>query len=343
MSRKGQQKDDASRERLAHLGLAANRAGPPESCPDDDRFAEMLESEAGSAAHRSFFEHLSRCESCFQKWLAVSEALDNHLGKSADAVSWFKRRPVLAGVGSACGLVLVMMLYLALDYRPVLYDRVESQPDDQASIAEPDERVRAEADSEQRAASQPGAPTADSGLVLETETSQEQNEKPKINEPPPDASAPAPRARMKKEATGTAVDSLEHKKAMSYSYSADKGVSGSAATSRKLTMELNQRSPVAGQGAAVMSSEYSDFIDAAADLCRSGNGVFTVADTGQVLEQARMLLKSEALADGESRMFIEYVVNLLEKEQAIDDKERGEFCEKARTAVRQKERSADKP
>lgn len=349
MSRKGQQRNDsASRERLAHLGLAADRAGPKKSCPDDDRFAEMLESEAGSVAHRAFFQHLSHCESCFQKWLALSEELNGHPEKRAQAVSWFKRRPVLTGVGSACGLAMALMLYLAIDYRPVSYDRDDLQGDDAvsigSSIAEPDERIRAEDDRErkQRPMSREGAPPVDSGLGRQAGGTEKQAEAPKTEEQPLAPSAPAPAAPRQKQTTGSAADFLEQEALMSLSVDAAKGPPASVMKSDRLRMEVDRRSLAAGRGAAGMPREYKDFIDYVADLCRQNSGVFTAADSARLLKQARLLLESEALPAGEGRLFIEYVANFLEKEHAIDDKERGEFCEKARTMVMEKERSGDK-
>ena len=76
MSRKSHNRDDQqARERLAPLGLAADLADPGEPCPDDSRFSELLEAEPGSADQAQFFEHLSRCESCFQKWVALTDVL----------------------------------------------------------------------------------------------------------------------------------------------------------------------------------------------------------------------------------------------------------------------------
>ncbi len=349
MNRKEQKRDDSvSRERLAHLGLAADRAGPKGNCPDDNRFTEMLDGEAGSQLHRSFFEHLSRCEICFQKWLVLSEELGGHRKNRAGSVPWFKRRPVLTGVGSACALALVMVLYLAIDYRPVLFDKVASQSDDQASIgssiAEPGERGQVEADAEQRSKSRQRAASADTDLVPETRTIHGQAEAPKIEgQQPAVASAPAAPVRMQKEAASTAVDSAEHDRTLSQSDYADSGVPAPLEMSNRITMEAKQHRPVAGHGVVHKPKEYNDLIDRIAELCRSGDGVIEAADAGQMLKQARMLLAPEAIPAGESRKFIEYVVDFLEKERSIDDEKRGEFCAKAGAVIMEKQQSGDKP
>lgn len=101
----------------AHLALAADRPAEPEVCLDDDVFARFLEMSPGSEKHQEVLDHLSVCDACYQKWLSVTEILDKASEKQA---ARSRKRSLLTAAGSACALAVGVMLYLSIDYHPLV-------------------------------------------------------------------------------------------------------------------------------------------------------------------------------------------------------------------------------
>ncbi len=337
MSNKGQHRDDPiSRKRLAQLGLAVDSAGPEESCPDAERFAEMLDAEVGSAAHRAFLEHLSVCEPCLQKWLVLSDELDSRTQDRRGVSPWFKHRRLLTGVGSACGLALVAMLYLAIDYRPVLYDGADAQLSEKISsgstIAEPDAQPQPAADSgaDEQPENRQLSPSSESELALETvKKRQKAATPPRIEKKSTNvASAPASPDRVKEETTDGAADFLERDKSVLPGDSFDQGAAAPEMTTQSIKMAETMYRSVVGAADPHDVLQYSNFIDSVTDLCAMGSAGITADAVEPLLAQGRALLTPEALPTGERRIFVEEVVTFLEKEKPIDDKEWIEFCER---------------
>lgn len=353
MSDKGQHRDDpASRERLARLGLAVERSRPDESCPDAERFAEMLDAEAGSAVHRAFLEHLSVCEPCLQKWLVLSSELDRRSKDLTGAAPWFKRRRLLTGVGSACGLALAAVLYLAVDYRPLHYDGGDAQLAEESSsgstIAPPADRPRPETglDADEQLENRRFPPSPKSELVLEAgKTRQKAAPPPRIEEQSTNAdSAPIPSVRVKKEAAAGAADLLERHKSVPPGGTADQGAAAPevTVTAKSSRMAEAKYRSVVGEGLTSDTLDYRNFIDAVAGLCGSDRAGFTAEGAEPVREQGRALLVSEARPTGERRALVEELVTFLEKEITLDDKEWIELCKRVRMITEQ-EQNGDMP
>lgn len=312
MSRKEQHRDAfESRNRLAQLGLAADQIGPEANCPDDNRFAEMLEAKAGSAEKRAFLEHLSQCEVCLQKWLVISEELRRQ-PEEQTAAAWFTRRRLLTGVGSACGLALAAMLYLSIDYGSVHYDVADSQLQNTTL-----------------------SPSADSEPVVEAEKSRQQTMAPmRIEEESTEvASAPSPALRVKKETSGGSIDSLKRDKSVAGADYSDQEAVGPAVNGQSLGSEATQSRSFVAELEAGKQPEYNDFIESIADFCKSDGDEFRPPESAPLLEQGRVILSSEVLPAGESRRFVEDIVIFLEKERTIDDTKWIEFCERARVIM----------
>ena len=134
--------DTGKRERLALAGLAADRKTAMEPCPDAERFAEFLEADPASPEQQSFVKHLAACASCRQKWLILSEELDESKDKKAESGPWFSRRGLLGFVGSACAIAVGVMLYLSIDYTSVPLDVPDFPTEEIASEAPADPALR---------------------------------------------------------------------------------------------------------------------------------------------------------------------------------------------------------
>jgi len=106
------------RDRLAHLALAADRPALPGDCPDDETFARFVEQGPNGAGEQSVFEHISTCEACYQKWLSVSDVVDT--GRAKDRGAGRRKRLLMTAAGSVCATAVGIMLYLSIDYQPMV-------------------------------------------------------------------------------------------------------------------------------------------------------------------------------------------------------------------------------
>lgn len=104
--------------RLGRCALAADRTQKTSRCPDDDAFARFIEAEASDPGQHALLEHISTCEDCCRKWLALSEVLESTTALKASGRS--NTRRLLAAAGSVCAVAVGVMLYLSIDYQPML-------------------------------------------------------------------------------------------------------------------------------------------------------------------------------------------------------------------------------
>lgn len=111
------------RDLLAHLALAADRSAVPGDCPDNEAFARFLEIESESDDRQKMLDHISTCEACYQKWLSVSDVLDAESEK--ETATRFLNRRLMTAAGSACALAVGVMLYLSIDYQPLIKTDME--------------------------------------------------------------------------------------------------------------------------------------------------------------------------------------------------------------------------
>jgi hypothetical protein len=138
-------KNPETQRRLALLGLAAERRGAGQPCPDDQRFALLLEADPGSAEQQRFFTHLSECESCREKWLVLLDELERSSDQSAKAGLLRGRRGLLSLAGSVCAVAVGVMLYLSIDYHPVHFDARDAEAPERASQVVPADQDQAPA------------------------------------------------------------------------------------------------------------------------------------------------------------------------------------------------------
>ncbi len=323
MSRKAHKKDVLqARERLAHLGLAADQGEPGEPCPDDSRFSALLEAEPGSAEQALFFDHLSRCDSCFQKWMALTEVLGEPAQTRSRPGARWKRRGLVGAVGSACGLALGVMLYLNIDQRPPQYDA--------ADLSSGPAAVRT-------------APSPESAAAYKSEEAGPV-------EQPPEAAFSGETSRVAKNRAEAELPALvEQEMAGSTVAPGDAGVVGSvipgydderaADTAPEVPQPVQidrERAGFPPREPAAGSIDFISFISSFSDLCTTHPATLPPEDVWRpILNSGRLLLGSKQLGEAEKREFVEKSVRLLEKERAIDDKEWSELCEHARRLVPQ--------
>lgn len=337
MSRKGQNRDDPqTRERLALLGLAADRTEPAEPCPDDEHFAALLEAEPGSAGHRPFFEHLSRCEPCFQKWLALSEALGKRLEEGAKSASRRRRRRLYGVAGSACGLALGVMLYLGIDYRPLKYNAADRQRGDQSS--------------EVPTIRQPATSPAPGNALGPDETiSARQPSGPLVSEPVPSVGKNRAKSELFdiEEEQGRAVGSsarygqLSENKMDDLSSSpvgdtalsalpelADERLPDSAIEGKKILTTGRETVDPDDEDSVRRPAAFIDFASSVDDLCTAHTQGTLYKDAevwGPIIEKGQDLLDSEVMGERKIREFVAETIRLLGKE-SINDKEWGALC-----------------
>ena len=322
MIRKTQKKDSPQvRERLAQLGLAADPAEAGGACLDDSQFGALLEAAPGSAEQARFFEHLSRCESCFQKWMVLTDVLGTPAKTRSRRGSRLARRGLVGAVGSACGLALGVMLYLSIDHQPL--------DDDAADLASVPASVQSARSPEPQATDG----SAESGLMeqrpdaaLSVEARRVENSR---------AKAELPVLAEQKTAGGSAAP--EGSQAVGSIVQSDDERSADAAAEVSPPLRMNrERAVFSSRGPATGSLSFVSFAASLADLCTAHPETAAPEDMWRpILDTGRLLLGSKLRWEGESREFVEKSVRLLEKETAIDDKEWGELCEHARRLVPQ--------
>lgn len=295
-----------NRERLALIGLAADRETATEPCPDDERFAEFLEADPVSPEQQSFVNHLAACESCRQKWLVLSEELGQTAGKRAETTTWFGRRGLLSLVGSACALAAGLVLYLSIDYRPGQLDGTDSWTLEPAAEALRDQGMRQAAKS--------GADTP----------ARKKSEVEKLAEADAPASAPV-----------VISDHLESRAEFS-AESPKKQASAPAESHGKRT-----RSPQAvalhdEEGFAAdtdvleLHESLKNFIDSFSSLCESREaGEAQSVDFAQTAEQGRALLELEKTMEIPYKEFIGEIVQLPAQKEPVNDTQLDRLCTRA--------------
>ena len=291
------------RERLALMGLTADRETAIERCPDDGRFAEFLEADPASPEQQSFVNHLASCESCRQKWLILSEELSENAGKGAKTGAWFGHRGLLSLVGSACALAAGVTLYLAIDYRPVQFDgagsptaeRPSEAPTDQGlrQVVVPgaDTKVRKKLEVEKLAEADTAEPLAD--VVLDR-----QKVRTQMSAEMPSKPASAPAKSLGKQPGSPQVGPLHDQEGFSANVDA---------------LESNE--------------SLKEFIDSFSSLCESRETAGALgADLAHTAEQGRALLELEKTMETPYNDLIEEIVQLLAQKEPVKDTELDKLC-----------------
>ena len=294
-------KKTEQQERLALLGLAAERRSAAGPCPDEEQFALFLEAEPGSVEQRRFFDHLAACEFCRQKWLTLAEELEPSSGKEAGLRALLARRGLLSLAGSACAVAAGVMLYLSIDYHPGSLDS-DMSPAPEREIKAPEEQVlrsegrdsavqmKAEAETTAGAVvSEPAVEMSAKRLNIEMQ----QPVRPKTGPAPPLAEAPPDQFRA------------DRATAEQEGFSSDVG--------------SDQAYPTFGE-----------FLNVFLSLCEQRNkaGSFTASPTDTVAQGRDLLGLEETMTPAQKELVIE-IVQLLSGAEPVKDTELDRLCAKA--------------
>ena len=306
MSKKDTQLNNAeNRERLALLGLAADRQAVEEPCPDDERFAAFLEADPASPEQQKFIDHLGVCESCRQKWLILSEELAESKDKKAESGPWFSRRGLLGFVGSACAIAVGVMLYLSIDYTSVPLDVPDFPTKELASEAPADPALR-----------QVAKPDTDAEIKKEAESN--------------GLDSPATRE--------SAADVVSAQQKYRAPMSAESLTSGSATVEsrgeqprpKRASSQYAEEGFSAAAGAPEIHQEMAKFFDSFSSLCKSRE----VGDPDDeafkdTLEQGRSLLELDLAVVKPYRELVENIVQLLTSGEPVKGTEFEKLCTQA--------------
>ena len=291
-------KNQQNQDRLALLGLAAHRREADHRCPDDERFAVLLEAEPGSAEQQHFFYHLSMCESCREKWLVLSEELGRSSDREGATGFLHGRRGLLSIVGSACAVAVGVMLYLSIDYHPVVYeDNVNQVPadQDQAPAAETARVEGVEKD-------------AEAEKVVEADAAQVMSEPKRHRQ----ESQVQPPAKVK---TGPAPKMAE-----------------APMERQSLEQAFSDRQNFSvASGAMEESVQFGEFIASFLSYCSDRREeVSRAVQSEDVIEQGKGLLEREGTIARHKKAMIDKIIQLLGSSEPVKDTELEKLCEEAK-------------
>ena len=298
------------RERLALLGLAADRQDSREGCPEDQDFAEFLEADPSSPQQQRFINHLAVCDSCRQKWLVLSEELGASGAEKPPSSERLGRRTKLSLIGSACAVVAGVMLYLSIDYRTVQYEVVDSPVSesmapaptvkDRYRMAKPDSdaELKKETVAEMESAADPSQPAQ--GVAASHQDAREQQtlEQPGAPVPIP---AEAPMKLSKSKRISTLSD--------------DEGTSIGAGA-----MEYAAKAP----------HSFEDFLNSFTTFCADRKKLVSGNESIRtIVAQAKALLDEQQSLAAAHQEFLVHTMRLLTGSEPGKDTELDQLCKDA--------------
>ena len=290
-------KNPESQKRLALLGLAAERPEAGEPCPDDERFALLLEADPGSAEQQHFFDHLSACESCRQKWLVLSDELGRRPEHKDSSGFLHGRRGLLSIAGSVCAVAVGVMLYLSIDYHPVRYENdVTQAPADQAPAPAAEtvrvDGVKKEAEVEKMVEAD-AAKMASEPTRYRREAQMEQSAEVQTS--------PAPKM----------ADALEERRGEGQLFS-------------------DRQSFSVASGAMKHPVQFGEYIDSFLSYCGDRRGeVSSAARSEDIREQGKVLLEREGTITRDEKAMIDKIIQLLSSSEPVKDIELDQLCKEA--------------
>ena len=290
-------KNPETQKRLALLALAAQRRESTHTCPDDEHFALLLEADPGSAEQQRFFDHLSVCESCREKWLVLSDELGPGSDRRDKTGFLHGRRGLLSLMGSACAVAVGVMLYLSIDYHPGLYeDDVSQAPANQDQVPAAEtvrvDRFKKEAEAEK---------------MVETDAGQVVSEPKRYRR----------EAQMEKTATVKTSPAPQ--------------MSEPPAEQRGVEQALSDRQSFSvASGAARQPVQFEEFIESLLTYCKDRKeGISRAEWSVGMLEQGKELLEREETIARDKKAMIDNIIQLLSRSEPVKDTELHELCEKA--------------
>ncbi|MGA7279919.1 MAG: hypothetical protein WBW79_18440 [Desulfocapsaceae bacterium] len=136
------------KRRLALLALASEQQEEAlGDCPEPEVFAAFLEGNPAAPEYQAVLGHVSRCESCYQRWLELSRELGRAGQGASKAGSLVNRKRWLSGAGSIGAIALGIMLFLSLDYQaPEQQSAFQDAPETAPQAVPPSVRMQADED-----------------------------------------------------------------------------------------------------------------------------------------------------------------------------------------------------
>lgn len=290
-------KNPETQKRLALLGLAAQRREAEQPCPDDVRFAQLLEADSGSAEQQHFWDHLSWCESCREKWLVLSSELARSGDSKAKTGILRSRRGLLSLAGSACAVAVGVMLYLSIDYRPEHYEGTVLQAPADQDTTKISEAVRM--DGLKKEAEAETAAEADAGQAV-SEVKQYRRES-QLQQPAEVKTSPAPQM-----AEAPMVQRRSQK------------------------VLADRQSFSVASGALESPIQFAEFIDSFLNFCDNPQEEISRAVFSEdMLEQGKKLLELDGTMTPEQKGLVEKIAQLLSGSEPVKDTELGTLCEES--------------
>ena len=312
------------RRRLALLALASEQQEEAVGdCPEPEVFAAFLEGDPAAPENMAVLGHVSRCESCYQRWLELSRELKRAGQGASKAGSLVKRKRWLGGAGSIGAIALGIMLFFSLDYRgPDQQPAVQEAPETAPQTVPPSVRMQAD---------------EDYGAVEEKET-MIKKESPAENE----YSARQPLQQMGSVKPAAKAERLEKQKGEGGGYESVQEV--------RLQVPLDaDRVPLAEKRAGSVlavsdqlsrtAADLGAFMDLVSALCENDGGAELPTDQGwqqqlQILQdQGRALLESAA-AQEQQRLQVERVMEIIAGAAGANSMDRDQLCRRLASYLR---------
>jgi len=237
----------------------------------------------------------------------------------------------LAAVGSACALAVGVMLYLAIDYQPLLKHEAADSGIIANNMTVPLAKKESDAPVPEEMIAKPRTFGLAEKEVAELEDRGIAEER---------AKAQADKKTMAEVGSALAV------KEKAPTRPAAGQISETDNAARQADQALAEpEAAVAGQqdAAAPVRARFAEksdalgsYIDLLQDFCAAGEGTEDATSFAQYAGKGRELLESEELSGTENRKFVEDIVELMEKGAPTDDNATVALCQRVREFTRDK-------
>lgn len=109
-------KSDRTQEhRLALLALGLDEpAAPAGNCLGDETMAALIDNSLDQEERADALIHISRCERCYEAWLALCDSVPRNTDSAALQLSFWRRN--LRAIGSAVAIAASVAIFFALPY-----------------------------------------------------------------------------------------------------------------------------------------------------------------------------------------------------------------------------------
>ncbi|THB79949.1 MAG: hypothetical protein D6B25_00025 [Desulfobulbaceae bacterium] len=105
---------------LGKIGLAISDdpgSAAPQSCPDSNELAALVENKVSKRERRTLLDHLSTCDECYQEWLILCEVARDGEQKSGRLIKiarYFSDHKVISATGTVAVAAASVMVFLTI-------------------------------------------------------------------------------------------------------------------------------------------------------------------------------------------------------------------------------------